>query len=463
MPPSRPRRRRLSFVVRLLLAGATGLVLAVGVAWTLLAPAGLSPGAAWSALTERTPSHWIRYAQRRLEGHTNLEKLALPVLHAAQRRYERPVPSGLPHLGKGQREAGLTPQRYDAQGHPLPSQALSDKARPPLADVIVSDFAGLKQAVENARPGQIVEVLPGTYAWPDTLRTRGGGLAEQPILLRARDPGTVRFEVTAMEALVLRHPYWQLENLEWVGKCKVQGHCEHALHVVGQAKGTAIRNVRMQDFNAHIKVNGEGGRWPDAGIVQFSTLSNSETRRVYRIPVVPFDLVAASNWIFSDNLVLNFPRDEPSSPSYGVFMKGGGSGGLIQRNLIVCSAGDISEPGVRVGISLGGGLTGKDYMRDPQSPQVEHSGGRVLGNVIAHCNDSGIDLNRATQALVQGNILVNTSGIGLREGSQAIVMGNTLDGYIRVRQTSSADQSDNKVGDTRAWFHNPDQLDLRPR
>ena len=34
----------------------------------------------------------------------------------------------------------------------------------------------------------------------------------------------------------------------------------------------------MEDFNAHIKVNGEGGQWPDNGLVQYNTLTNSHPR-----------------------------------------------------------------------------------------------------------------------------------------------------------------------------------------
>ena len=37
----------------------------------------------------------------------------------------------------------------------------------------------------------------------------------------------------------------------------------------------------------------------------------------------------------------------------------------------------------------------------------------VQDNIVAHCNDAGVDINTAVRTLVQGNTLINTAGVQL--------------------------------------------------
>ena len=141
-------------------------------------------------------------------------------------------------------------------------------------------------------------------------------------------------------------------------------------------------------------------------------------------------------------------------------MKGGGSGGVFERNLVVCTPRDISQPGVRVGLSFGGGGTGPAYCRD-QRCVSEFTGGVAQDNIIAHCNDSGLDVNTAVQTMLRHNTLINTAGIQLRgEPSSAEVSSNLLDGAVRARPGSALDARDNLLADTREWFRDADRLDL---
>ena len=50
----------------------------------------------------------------------------------------------------------------------------------------------LQTAINKARPGDIVELLPGRYHLPVTIAQ--SGRAGAPIMLRAQAPGTVVFE-----------------------------------------------------------------------------------------------------------------------------------------------------------------------------------------------------------------------------------------------------------------------------
>lgn len=67
----------------------------------------------WEEINYRTAGELIRYALERLEGHPTLEQIAHPVLHAAQRRIERPVVtprSLIDTMGKGQQGFVLPPK-----------------------------------------------------------------------------------------------------------------------------------------------------------------------------------------------------------------------------------------------------------------------------------------------------------------------------------------------------------------
>ena len=395
----------------------------------------------------RTQGELIRYAMRRLDGHPNLEIIALPPLRWAQARVERPVPTGpLPTLGKGQQDRTLPP---------LQGQSAS-------SDLTVSSSQDITTAVSQARAGQTITVAPGTYRINGNLKTASAGNAAQRITLRAVQPGQVRIEFNAQEGFMVSHPYWVFENLSIRGVCDQHNSCEHAFHVYGNANHTVIRNNRVEDYNAHLKINGSGGDWPDSGLVQYNTLTNSKTRETH-FPVTLIDIVGANNWRLEDNLISNFVKRDGDQISYGLFMKGAGSGGRVERNLIICTPQDISQPGVRVGLSFGGGGTGKAYCRD-QRCTSEHTGGLAANNIIAHCNDSGIDVNRATQITLAHNTLINTSGIDIRRGpADAHAYGNLFDGQVRARDGATLRQTMNQPMQAPTVFDNADQLMLNWR
>ncbi len=266
-----PRRRRSAKW------WAGGLVLAASLA--VVSSAYLVRGERWSALSERTPMELVRYTERRLIGHPNLERLFGPVLEAVRRDQEREPPANLPTLGKGQQAHALAAAGYDRAGRPVAGTGQAASAPQAGAPRLLSNVNELIAAMSSATPGQVLELAAGSYALSQTLTTGQAGQAAQPIVLRAAKPGTVEMVVTATQGVVVNQPYWVFENLDWRGACVQHDDCEHAVHVVGRARGTVILNNRMLDFNSPLKINGEGAAWPDDGLLQFSTLSNSVARR----------------------------------------------------------------------------------------------------------------------------------------------------------------------------------------
>ena len=461
MPNARTGRRGWRW---LLLALILLMLLVLGAGIAALAALGFGVSTARQALADRSPVEMIGHAMRRLEGHPKLERVLHPPLLALRGYFVREPAGALRDLGKGVRPRGLAPQRYDEGGVPLSASIAGPGQRRAAPSRVLASADDIVAAVDAARAGDVLEIAPGRHALPKTLYTRRGGRADAPITLRAAVAGTVMLEVRSDEGLVVAHPYWIFENLAWRGLCRADDECEHALHIVGAARSTVVRNNHFADFSAHLKINGHSEQWPDDGLLQFSTLANTRPRSGSR-PVALVDLVGASGWQLLDNHVEVFVKDGGDGVSYGMFMKGGGERGRIERNVMVCTPKAVAQPGLRVGISIGDGGTGAPYCRDKRC-DTEHAAALVANNVIAHCNDAGIDIAKGRAARVLHNTLVNTQGVLLRNPpADARVSFNLLDSAVRARSgTRLTDEQDNRRSSSLArWLADPDALDLRWR
>ncbi|WP_229425324.1 right-handed parallel beta-helix repeat-containing protein [Massilia sp. Se16.2.3] len=138
---------------------------------------------------------------------------------------------------------------------------------------------------------------------------------------------------------------------------------------------------------------------------------------------------------------------------------------------MLCEARLAGQPGQRVGISFGGGGTGKRYCRDGRCI-TEHDGGTLRANLVAGCSDVGIYLNSAANTRIVDNTLLDTAGVQVRfPTSSATVDGNLVDGPIRSDDGGSVHPGDN-LASAIAWlyvgrhpqrdlFFAPGRLDLR--
>ena len=338
-------------------------------------------------------------------------------------------------------------------------------------DTLVASADQARVAIAAARPGQVITFLPGIYRFEGSnVRVNQAGSAAAPITLRAAAAGSVLLEFAMVEGFNVTAPYWRFENLVIRGACATHGDCEHAFHVVGGAHHFAAVNNTITDFNAHFKINGSDGRFPDFGTIEHNTLSNSSARQTSN-PVSLIDLVAASDWTIRANLISDFIKAEGNQVSYGAFAKGGGSRNRFVGNVVICERLLARQPGQRVGISLGGGATGPAYCRDGKCI-TEQSGSTIESNLVSACSDAGIYLNSAANSRIAHNTLLDTAGIDVRFAtSSAKVTGNLVDGPIRARNGGLLRLDDNLDTDTawlylgrhpqRSLFKVPAQLDLR--
>ncbi len=324
------------------------------------------------------------------------------------------------------------------------AQAAASPRAPGAVDVIVGNVDQLRAALAGTRAGQVITLLPGRYRVDQTLKASQPGRADAPIIVRAHEPGEVLLEIDTVEGILVEAPYWTFENLHMRGVCGRHDDCEHALHVVGAAHHFAAVNNTIVDFNAHLKINRAGNLFPDHGLIRNNTLTNTAPRST-TLSVVPIDLVAASDWIIERNLITDISKSLGNQVSYGGFAKGAGARNVFRQNMVVCEHRLQRQAGQSVGLSLGGGATGKPFCRDNQCV-VEQENSVIRDNLIASCSDVGIYLNSAARSLVEHNTLIDTGGIAVRfSTSSADLRGNLIDGPIIARDNGIVRAQDNRV------------------
>ncbi|MFZ6675645.1 right-handed parallel beta-helix repeat-containing protein [Undibacterium sp. Xuan67W] len=333
-----------------------------------------------------------------------------------------------------------------AQANPLPQAGLESvpHAIPAESGILVTSGAQLVTALAKANPGDVITMMPGTYYVVGTpLIANRPGTASNRITVRAIQAGTVFLEFNLGEGFQVSAPYWTFENLSIRGVCQYHENCEHAFHVTGGARYFVSLNNTISDFNAHFKINGSDGRMPDFGLIEANTLSNTSPRKTSN-PVTLIDLVAASHWVIRRNMISDFIKDQGDRISYGAFAKGAGAANKFEQNIVFCEHLLQGTSGQRVGLSLGGGGTGKEYCRDGRCI-TEQDKSIIQSNLIASCSDDGIYLNRAAASVVTHNTLLDTAGITVRfPESSADIEGNLVDGAIRSRDQGLLRSKDNK-------------------
>ncbi|MGJ7915205.1 right-handed parallel beta-helix repeat-containing protein [Massilia sp. LXY-6] len=434
-PRGRARRSPLRSAAYLLGALALAGMAALAVAAWLLQERGIAP---------RTLGP---YLARRSAGHNPLISTTGTWLQQVLTRLDRgaPEPLQLPAL-----VAGAQPEA---------------RAAGPGSRRLVASADELRRALAAAQPGDLITLLPGVYRFENGLAAGCAGSAAAPITVRAEQPGSVLLEFAAVEGFAVGAPWWRFENLSIRGVCANHGDCEHAFHVSGGAHHFAAVNNTITDFNAHFKINGSQGAFPDNGLIQSNTLTNTVPRRTVN-PVTPIDLVAASDWIVRGNLITDFIKDGGDGVSYGAFAKGAGARTLFERNVVVCEQRLQGFPGQRVGLSFGGGATGKAYCREGKCI-TEQDGGTMRANLIASCSDVGIYLNSAAGSTLADNTLVDTAGVLVRfPASSATLDGNLVDGAIVSRDGGLLREGDNLSASTMAayaGYHGLRRLFSRPQ
>jgi parallel beta-helix repeat protein len=286
----------------------------------------------------------------------------------------------------------------------------------------------LRNAVAAAGPGDTIVMAPGVYVLASPLTLENDGMPPSPIVLRSAQALQAIVRSTTVEAMRITGSDWHIEGLRFEGACATDDQCEHALHILSGADRFALRDSVLRDFNAPIKGNGEplgaGGSYvfADDVLIERNTLGASRARNTAN-PVTFIDVVGGQRWHIRDNLIHDFRKALGNQISYGAFLKGNGSDGVFERNLVMCER-DFSG-GVRIGLSFGGGGTGAQFC-EGGSCATEHRRGVMRNNIIVNCSDVGIYLNLAQDTLIDHNTLYDTYGIDVRFATSSATLRNNL-------------------------------------
>jgi hypothetical protein len=318
-------------------------------------------------------------------------------------------------------------------------------------EVLLGSATEVRSAIAQALPGDVLTMLPGHYKFSQALSLAQPGRPDSKITLRARRADTVLIDFATAQGVVVTGPDWRVENLTVRGACTAQPDCQHAFHVVGGAvRFTAVNNT-ISDFNAHFKINGEQGRFPDDGLIEGNTLTNASVRETAGAVTV-IDMVGVNGWTIRRNLISDFVKGGGDRISYGAFAKGGGARNVFEQNVVICESRLRGLAGQRVGLSLGGGGSGKQYCRDSKCI-TEQDQGVIQSNLLASCSDAGIYLNGAARSRVLHNTLLDTSGIEARfAGSTGDIEGNLVDGQIVQRDGALLRLRENRTTVAAALF-----------
>lgn len=322
-------------------------------------------------------------------------------------------------------------------------------ALPVAAAVVpVATTTQLIDAIDDAAPGDVITLAPGTYVVEQNLICDIAGTADAPIVIRAQGAlGSAVLRFDTVEGFKVSAPHWIFEGLDIQGICANHANCEHAFHIVGAADFTTIRHNRVRDFNAQIKSNGEGIPFvfPDDVLIESNEFGDTAPRQTSN-PVTKIDVVGGRRWVVRDNFIHDHEKAGGDTISYAAFLKGNSRNGLFERNLVICER--DHQGGVRLGLSLGGGGTGPDSICEDGTCSLEHQNGTIRNNVIVSCPaDVGIYLNEAANTNIFHNTLIETTGIDVRfTGASATIRNNLVSGSIRNRDGGVSSQSNNSTG-----------------
>ncbi len=338
----------------------------------------------------------------------------------------------------------------------------------------VTDVPTLTTALSTAQAGDEIVLANGTYHFTSSPVCSAPGTVNGQIFVHAATPLGAKVEFDAVEGFHVTGPYWRFEGLDVHGVCANDTDCEHAFHVTGAAVGFVLRNNRLVDFNAQLKVNADNlaNTWvqPHKGLVEGNVVYDTHARATSN-PVTKLNIDTVDDWVVRANFIHDAHKNGGDGVSYQSFIKGGGKNGLYERNLVICALDDASG-GTRIGLSFGGGGTAPQFCApafNANTPCIpEQTGGVMRNNVIVNCSDVGIYLNQSKDSHILYNTIVGTNGVDFRFSSTSgEADGNLVGSNIRTRDGAAMTLGLNLTGlantDFDNWFVDPLKGDLRKK
>src|SRR6185437_14608442 len=312
--------------------------------------------------------------------------------------------------------------------------------------VTVNTVTALFSAVAAAKPGETINVAPGTYVFPDRLRlnTSNPGVSGSPITLIAQQgPGTVTFNANCNEEgiYVAGASFWivdgfKITNGQYHGIKIDNGSTDIVLRNNVIFNNTCAWNAAADPTEQYSGVKG-GGTGPVNGLyAERVTLSNNE---IYLqnsgyggTNLQGIDCNGCKDWTVDHNYVHDMTTTNATLSGTGIQFKSGSAGTMIDSNRVArCGLVGIDYGGF--GTASWGGET------------HQHVGGIVRNNVVWGNADAGISAVDTQDGKVYNNTLFNNGHApDVRVASVNLsYKNNILDAALDLRDGTTASSSNN--------------------
>ena len=305
------------------------------------------------------------------------------------------------------------------------------------ATAVVSTVPELRNAVQSAEDGDVIELADGVYAWSDatslvviqdkaslTIRSQSGNRDSVVLQGQGIDSGTqfcfklYRSPNCTIESMTLQDVYW------------------HCVQINEDSHHCTLRNLVMIDAGeGPVKVTSGGlSAYSDYGLIEDCHIAYTDQGT--RGCVEGVDIVGAVGWVIRN---CEFYRARKSDGvGWGIFAKGNSQDTVIEN----CYFEDCD-----IAISFGGGGTSPEWFRDGDST-FEHRRGIICNNVVNRTQDVAAYMNSATDFKLYNNTLWSTfsaadSSVDVRFNSSGEVFNNIGSQHYRLRDGGQATSSNN--------------------
>lgn len=263
----------------------------------------------------------------------------------------------------------------------------------------VSKPSVIRDAFAKAVPGDTILIPAGIYEMGNDLATGNDGTMQNPIEVRCNDPKSfAEFHANGRVAFRVKNSFWIFRNIHFQGD---PSRTEAVLFLDGPKNCNDI-------LVSHCKISGSktyGVKAAKEGRDKAAHRMIFEYTELCDTGATGFDLVCGNDCVVRDCYVHDFGK--AGGISYGIFMKGGGENGLIERCLV-----DGKKFTTTVGISFGGGLTGSQWL--PLLPDgslgPEHDKGVARNNIVINTSDVAFHANKARNCVFHSNLAWNCGG-----------------------------------------------------
>lgn len=333
--------------------------------------------------------------------------------------------------------------------------------------VNVSTYVQLRDACQNALPGDTIVIASGTYTITGASRIMITN-RQGPVLVKGAtgNPTDVTVQGQGQDNSAVQMVFNLDDCPAWTFRdFTVRNSYYHGFKFDHNSTDCALINVIMRDHGeSGVKGTSDppSGKYPDRLLIDSCDIGFTSTSGGTRSVVEGVDGVGVNDWIIRNSRFVNVQKG--GNPAYAIFTKGNSSNTIIEANRF---------ENCFIGASFGGGGTATQYFRD-NNTTYEHRNGIIRNNVIMRCTDAGIYINKGNNCKIYNNTVfecvltiqlrfVQSTGY-VRNNLVKRALSNPNEPIIRLRDGATMLANESNLSASNADFITPtgsySQLDL---